>query len=141
MKVLWMLALIVGFAVFANAQTAILSGIVYDANGAVIVGAKVTAFALIDEKLQKFETATDDNGEYKLSLPYKKYDSSSDFKVSKYFLRAEAKHFELFEIRDFKFVPSYKGQMNLDFALDIQQPLGTIKVDSSKNKTTRKNNK
>jgi len=97
----------------------ILSGSVYDANGALIIKAKVTA---INEKGEKFETLTNDTGIYVLNLPFNLYDTSKsviDFKIAKYEIIVESEYFEKFIIKDFKFVPSYKGKMNLDFALDL----------------------
>ena len=134
MKVLQVLTLIFGLTIFANSQTSILSGSVYDAYGALIIGAKIVA---VNERFEKFESFTDDKGEYKLNLPFKRYDSTGNFKVSKYILKVEAKHFEPFEIKDFKFVPSYKGQMNLDFALDIQPIIDVITVENNKKQTNK----
>ncbi|CAN5609571.1 hypothetical protein BH18ACI1_BH18ACI1_03720 [soil metagenome] len=66
MKILQILVLIFGLVVCANSQTtdkSILSGIVYDANGSVIIKARVKA---INEKGEKFETVTNDEGIYVL---------------------------------------------------------------------------
>ncbi|MEK7724020.1 MAG: carboxypeptidase-like regulatory domain-containing protein [Acidobacteriota bacterium] len=136
-KSILVLALILGLNVFINAQTAVLTGLVYDATGAVIIGAKVSAKTLINKKLQTFETKTDADGEYKLDLPFQFYDTKSpngDFKISEYTIKVESPHFEPFELKDFKFVPSYKGQMNLDFALDVQSSINIITIDSTKKK-------
>lgn len=120
MKILQVLVLIFGLTVFANAQKADLSGKVYDAVGALIVNAKITA---INEKGEKFISKTDNNGKYILSLPFNQYDpksSSAAFKVAKYEIEIDGSHlgFEKVNLKDFKFVPSFEGQMNLDFALD-----------------------
>jgi len=136
MRVLQTCCLILVTSIFSYGQKAILTGSVYDANGALITGAKIVA---VNERLEKFESLTDEKGEYKLNLPFKRYESNSNFRVSKYLLKAEAKHFEPFEIKDFKFVPSYKGQMNLDFALDIQPIVDEIIVEKPKKQTN--NNK
>ncbi len=64
MKISWILVLIVGLAVFANAQKGVLTGTVYDANGAVIVKSKVTA---VNQKGEKFEATTNDEGVYSLN--------------------------------------------------------------------------
>lgn len=140
MKVLWVLVLILGLNVFINAQTAILSGTVYDALGAVIVGAKVVA---VNEKLQEVEAITNDSGVYKLKLPFKQYktENSGIFVIEKYVLMVEAKGFEKFVLKGLNFVSSSKGEMNLDFALNVFANINTIEVDSSKNRTKRKNNK
>ncbi len=121
MKVLQILVLIFGLSVFANSQArakVFLSGNVYDANGALIIGTKVTA---INEKGEKFESITDDEGKYVLNLPFKIYNSDADFKVAKFDITAEHKHFEKLVLKNFKFVPSYKGKMNLDLALDVKE--------------------
>lgn len=143
MRVLQILSLILGLTVFANAQTAILTGTVYDANGSVIVGAKITAITQIDGRLQKFEKKTDYDGVYYLYLPVSHYSSKEtiDFKNAKYILLVEANGFGRVEYRGLNFMFPTKGKMNLDFTLSIQQPTDTIKVDSNKNKTKRKNNK
>lgn len=94
-------------------------GTIYDANGAVIVKAQVLA---VNENGERFLAITDDEGIYSLSLPFNSYDSrnsSVDFKTLKYEITVEAEHFEKKVLKDFRFIPSYKGVMNLDFALDV----------------------
>jgi hypothetical protein len=110
--------LILGSTVFAFAQKAVLSGTVYDANGAVIPETIITA---TNEKGEKFATLTNGEGFYVLNLPFNQYESKSSagFKVAKYAISAEQKHFEKFVLKDFKFVPSTNGKMNLDIALDV----------------------
>jgi len=120
MKAFQILALIFGLVVLTNAQKPVLSGTVYDASGAVVPGAKVTA---IGEKGERFEAETNDEGVYILNLPFNLYDSksvSSDFRIAKYEIIVDLTNrgFEKFVLKDFKFVPSYKGKMNLDIALD-----------------------
>ena len=111
MKVLQILVLILGLAISINSQTtdkAILSGTIYDANGAVIVGMKVTA---INEKGKRFEAVTNDEGIYFLDLPFNLYDpkKSANFKITKYELTVDGinRGFEKIVLKDFKFVPSY----------------------------------
>lgn len=101
---------------------AILSGTVYDANGAVIPETKVMA---TNEKDERFETITNDEGIYVLNLPFNLYDTrkSADFKIAKYTISVEQKHFEKFVLKDFKFVPSTNGKMNLDIALDVDNSI------------------
>ncbi len=64
-------------------NSSVLSGIVYDANGAVIVGAKVIA---TNEKGEKFQTLTNEEGVYVLNLSFNSYDSktSFNFRMAKY---------------------------------------------------------
>lgn len=104
-----------------KANTAILSGTVYDANGAVIPGAKVTA---VNSKGEKFETRTNVSGEYILKLPFSEYDSTANFKIAKYQVTAERNDFVTVVLKDFRFVGAYNGKMHLDFAMD-----GLVVVD------------
>lgn len=110
MKFLQILVLIVGFVAFANAQKAILTGTVYDANGAVIPQAKVIA---INEKGEKFETLTNETGEYILKLYFNQYGS-----IAKYDITVEKDGFATRVLKDFRFVGFWNDQMHLDFALD-----------------------
>ncbi len=126
MKFLQVLILISGLVVFVNSQTnnkAVLSGTVYDANGAVIPETKIT---VINEKGEKFETVTNDEGFYMLDLPYNLYNtkSSADFKIAKYEMIFDKENagFEKFVLKGFKLVPSYKGRMIVDVALDARNP-------------------
>ena len=121
MKFLRILVVIVGLAVFANAQKAILSGTVYDANGAVIPETKIIA---TNDKGEKFVTLSNSEGIYMLDLPYNQYDTrrSANFKVAEYEVKVERERgFEKFVLRKFKFVPSTNGRMNLDIALDAAE--------------------
>ena len=124
MKFLQVLILMFTLLVYANAQKAVLTGAVYDAVGAVIVKAKVTA---VNEKGEIFETETNDEGIYSLNLPYNNYDartSSANFKISKYeiVVDLENRGFERRVIKDFKFIPAYTGKMFFDIALDSKNP-------------------
>lgn len=123
MKIIRVLVLIFGLVVLVNAQRSALTGTVYDASGAVIPKAKLIA---INEKGEKFETVTNDEGIYVLNLLFHSVDAktSVDLKVAKYeiVVDLENRGFEKFILKDFKFVPSYKGKMNLDIALDSTNP-------------------
>lgn len=119
MKILQILVLIFGFVVLVNAQKAVLSGTVYDANGAVIPETKIIA---INEKGERFKTETNNEGVYVLNLPFNLYDTknSAHFKIAKYEIIVDRERgFEKFVLKDFKFVPSYRGKMNLDIALEV----------------------
>ncbi|MBA4123672.1 MAG: hypothetical protein H0X72_14565 [Acidobacteria bacterium] len=50
--------------------------------------------------------------------------ASANFKTAKYEITVDMENrgFEKFVLKDFKFVPSYKGKMNLDIALDSINP-------------------
>jgi len=105
-------------------NNSILSGTVYDAVGAVMSEVKVTA---INEKGEKFEAMTNDDGVYSLSLPFNSYDaktSSANFRITKFEIIVDLEHrgFEKFSVKDFKFVPAYSGKMIFDIALDSRNP-------------------
>lgn len=142
MKILQFLVLIFGFVVICNAQKAVLTGTVYDANGAVIVNAKVTA---INQKGEKFESYTNTEGIYILNLSFNVYDTKNtkNFRISTYEIIAEAKHFERFVLKNFKFVPAWNQKMNLDIALDVMESNncgagGCIPMPESNEKTEAK---
>jgi hypothetical protein len=151
MKVLQSLFLILGLAVLVNGQKAILSGTLYDANGAVIPKEKVIAISNTGEK---FEALTDDNGVYSLSLPFNSYNaktSSANFRIAKFEIVVDLEYrgFEKFSARDFKFVPAYSGKMIFDIALDSRNPepcgyagagcLGLPATENIKEKVQNKN--
>ena len=124
MKILQILVLILGLVIFTNAQKAILSGTLYDAVGAVIPDVKIMA---INEKGEKFEALTNDNGVYSLMLPFNQYDaktSSSNFKIAKFeiVVDLENRGFEKFVTKDIKLIPAYSGRMFFDIALDSRNP-------------------
>lgn len=122
MKFLQILVLIFGFVVFTNAQKAILSGTVYDANGAVIPKTRIIATNEMDES---FETLANDEGMYSLNLPFNDYSSrkSPNFKIMKYEIRVNNENgSDKFVLKDFMFVPTSKGKMNFDIALDAANP-------------------
>ncbi|MBK9526932.1 MAG: carboxypeptidase regulatory-like domain-containing protein [Acidobacteria bacterium] len=98
--------------------TSILTGTVYDANGAVILRAVVTA---INSKGEKFETSTDDDGVFVLRLPFHKSEATTAkrSKEAKYDIVVSSHGFTRSITKGFVFVPSYKGRMQLDIALEI----------------------
>ena len=142
MKILQILVLMFCLVVVMNAQKAILTGSVYDSGGAVIVKSKVTA---INQKGEKFEALTNEEGVYILNLLLDEYKPILDQKITKYEIVIEALGFEKYTLKDFKFISSSKGQMNLDFALNVGVMIDTYPVPSknrNKNKfIKRKNNK
>ena len=124
MKILQILVLILGLAASVNGQKAILGGTLYDANGAIIPNEKVTA---INEKGEKFEALTNDDGVYSLSLPFNSYDaksSSADFRIAKFEIVVDLEYrgFEKFSVKDFKFIPAYSEKMIFDIALESRNP-------------------
>lgn len=124
MKFLQILLFIIGFSISANAQKSILTGTVYDANGAVIADAKVSA---TNEKDGKFETQANSEGIYVLELPYKFYIAKdSSFKITSYKITAESEGFEKSVLKNFKFVSVNGRKMFLDFALEVSVPKNFI---------------
>jgi len=132
MKILQALVLIVSLAVLANAQKGVLTGTVYDPTGAVIVNSKVTA---VNQKGQKFEAVTNAEGVYSLNLSCDEYKPILNRKTTRYEITVESQGFEKFTLKDFKFVNSSKGQMYLDFSLDVGIFIDTIPVPTKKKKT------
>ncbi len=96
-----------------------LSGNVYDANGSLIVGARVKA---VSNDGKKLETVTNDEGIYILNLLFNPYTSNSDFKMATYEIIFDAQGFETKIIKNFSFAPSSKGKMQFDIALDSENP-------------------
>src|SRR5688572_7508916 len=117
MKIFQIIFLIIGLTVCASAQKSVLSGTVYDANGSVVTNAKVSAF---NQKGEKFETRTNDEGVYTLNLPFNQYLNSTDFREAKYNILVEANGFKNSITKDFVFIPSQFGKMRLDIGLEIK---------------------
>ncbi len=120
MKFLQILVLIFGLVILVNAQAndkAILSGTVYDVSGSLISDAKITA---INQEGQKFETLTNTEGVYVLNLLFAK----PRFKTIKYEITIDEtkRGFEKFVLKNFNFIQSTNGKMQLDFALDSLNP-------------------
>lgn len=143
MKVLQTLVLFLGLVMFVNAQVntkAVLSGTVYDANGAVISDVKITA---VNQKGEIFDTFSNAEGNYILNLPYTKYDakSASTFKMAKYEITFDGTKIGFYKntLKNFNFVPSHK-KMWLDFALDVKPPDNVLLIQSKTSKEKIKNN-
>ena len=88
MKFLQILVLIFGLVVCVNAQNSeklfLMSGTIYDLNKAVVVATKITAES---ENGKKFNTVSNNEGVYKLSLPFGKYTiefQQEGFKLSRF---------------------------------------------------------
>ena len=113
-------------------KTGILTGTVFDPNGAVIPGTKITA---VNQKGEKFETLTNEDGEYVLKLPFNEYAPTYKFKVAKYEITVlKDNGFAATVVKDFKFVSGFTSQMRLDFALDVAVIIDTIPVSRKKSK-------
>ncbi|HMU32503.1 MAG TPA: carboxypeptidase regulatory-like domain-containing protein [Pyrinomonadaceae bacterium] len=113
------LSLAIGLSVVAQTSvvTSKLKGTVYDAQGSVVVKAKVTA---VNPSKKKFETFSDENGEYEIALPYNKYDSSRKFEEAVYDISVESPGFTTTVIKSYVFIPSQFGMMQLDLALRLE---------------------
>lgn len=109
----------------AFAQKSELTGTVYDANGAVVVGAKISA---LSSDGKKFETVSNDRGVYILSLPFNKYDASRGFKESRYDIYVESVGFRRSETKGYVFIPSQFGKMNLDIGLEISPGVDEFQI-------------
>ncbi|MDQ3801509.1 MAG: carboxypeptidase-like regulatory domain-containing protein [Acidobacteriota bacterium] len=159
MKVLQILVLIFGLVVFANAQTkerTVLTGTVYDVNGAVIPRMSVV---FVNQKGERFETTTDENGGYWYYLPVSKYETISNAGGSD--VSAILNEYEItfsnpnsgfrqFVIKNFILA----GKMQLDVALApranlepgiadgiLQRQLKKLPQEQNKSKRKKKNNK
>jgi hypothetical protein len=134
MKVLQVLLVLFCVAVGVSAQKTILTGTVYDANGAVIVKSKVAA---VNPQGEKFEALTNNEGIYELNLPYKR---TSYFKAAKYDVTVEAHGFETLTLKDFKVIGGFTGKMQLDLALDVLVMIQPVSVPfDSKDSSTKIN--
>jgi len=95
-----------------------LSGRIFDANGALVTLAKVSA---TDASGKKYFTESDGNGEYLLELSYNQYESgSASFREAIYTIVVEKEGFKRSVMKDFVFVPSQFGEMRYDVALEVQ---------------------
>jgi hypothetical protein len=84
-----------------------LTGVVYDTNGAVIVDTLVVAY---NKDGKKYETATNDEGIYKIELP-----------LALYAIQVGASGFCPAQVDRFRIVNSTHGKMSLDFVLDVAE--------------------
>ncbi len=105
MKVLQTLVLIFGLSVFANAQKIALSGVIYDSQGFVIVGATIKA---TNKKGENFETKSNDEGIYTINL------SPEFYKIS-----IKQAGFIKLIINNLKIVNSTYGKINQDIVLEV----------------------
>jgi hypothetical protein len=137
MKVLQILVLIFSLIIIANAQHAsniqeklkqkmILTGAVFDKNGAVILDAKIVAY---QNGGTKYEFNTNTDGIYKTELPLAIYQieiSASGFCTSK--------------IENYRVVNSTYNKMSSDVVLEVTSyPIGC--ENSENNKSIQKKNK
>jgi hypothetical protein len=111
--------------------TMVLTGVVYDINGAVIAGGTVMAAVAGENK--QYGAVTNDEGSYKIELP-----------LGVYKIEASANLFCPKQVEDFVIVNSTHGKMSLDFVLEVsgtrKRPCkhGTILEGKPKRKTGKK---
>lgn len=122
MKLFGIVVLTLALTNVANSQSnnkSFPTGTVFDANGAVVAKAKVTA---VNSKGENFETRTNEDGVYSLQLVFSKYDtnSSTTFKEAKYDIFVDSPGFVRSITKGFVFVTAYTGKMQLDIALEIR---------------------
>jgi hypothetical protein len=106
MKFLQILVLILGLAIFVNAQKTLLNGILADETGAVISNTKVTATS---NDRRTYQVWTNEYGVYRLEIPFGIY--SIEF---------EAVGFKIYKIEKYKIASSTKGKMSLDIVLEVR---------------------
>jgi hypothetical protein len=100
-----------------TSSTSKLTGTIYDAYGAVIVGAKVTAVA----SGKTFNAVSDGNGVYVLVLPFTPW-GSGEREMAKYDITVVgSRGFKSFQVKGYAFAPGYRGSMRLDIALDVER--------------------
>ena len=105
MKILQALVLIIGLVVFTNAQTVLLTGTVYDLNGAVVAGTKVTAKDMFGKTYSTLPG--NDEGVYTIPLP-----------AGVYTLEFKAANFHGFTVKKYRVYKAFKGKMSLDVVLN-----------------------
>ncbi|HXH69316.1 MAG TPA: carboxypeptidase-like regulatory domain-containing protein [Pyrinomonadaceae bacterium] len=123
MKFLQILVLILGLTFVASGQkqvgNAILTGSVFSQIGEIISNAKIT---VINQKGKRFETLTDEKGNYEIKLPFTVYKRNFDITklpITKYTIKVEYRGFRIFEIKEFNFIQTKSRKMHLDIALEV----------------------
>jgi hypothetical protein len=107
--------LLLSFGVFAqspdsvqtNGPKTMLTGVVYDINGAVVVDTLIVAYKR-DGK--KYETATNDEGVYQIELP-----------LALYAIQVGASGFCPAQVDRFRVINLPHGKMSLDFVLEVAE--------------------
>lgn len=141
MKVLQIVILIFALNIFANAQNTILSGKIFDSNGAVMPGIKVVAYS---QSKVRHEQLTDGNGIYTINLPVGIYNLEINKQNGNY------NGFDFVSFKNYQIVSTDDGRMNLDFSLPligdgiiceliVESPKAT--TNKSKKKISKRKNK
>jgi hypothetical protein len=105
--------LLLNFGAFAQSRDSVqpngpktmLTGVVYDINGAVVVDTLIVAY---NKDGKKYETATNDEGVYQVELP-----------LALYKIEVGAHGFCPAQVDGFRTVNSTYGKMSLDFVLEV----------------------
>ncbi len=109
MKFLQILVLILGLVTLANAQKSILSGTIYDQDGAIIPNAEVK---LKNKKNKIYKAKTSADGVYEIELP-----------KGFYSIEVTSNNFKIFRVKKYFISPVFKGKMFCDIALN---PIGEV---------------
>ena len=110
-----------------SGNTSKLTGTLYDANGSVVAGEKVTA---IGKNGEKFEAVSGEDGVYILTLLFSKYGGDVGFQESKYDIVVDSHlGFMRSETKGYVFIPSQFGKMHLDIALEAPKRHHSIQFD------------
>lgn len=133
MKILQILFLIFGLSYVIFSQTSeksvetILSGTVYDDNGAVIPKAVIKA---VGSDKKEVVTKTNDDGSFEIKL----FPGNYSIQVES----VEIKGFQVFKIEKYRIASFYKGKMNLDIVLEVR-PCDDCELTVTEHKTIIKN--
>src|SRR5688572_19215234 len=107
MKVLQVLVLILVLADFVNSQNVVLTGRVYDWQGAVILGTEIKA----KDKSGKVYTAKqNDDGVYSVELP-----------EAIYSLEFQSMDFQPFKVKKYRIVKPHQNRMFFDVVLEARE--------------------
>lgn len=122
LKIVILCLLILPFSIPAQSDhLSKLTGTVYDIEGSVVPGAKVTATST---KGKTYETVTNQEGVYVLTLPFNKYDRKTSWGgEATYDIAVEWNGFKKSETKGYVFIPSQFGKMHFDIALQLPAPV------------------
>jgi phosphatidate phosphatase APP1 len=102
-----------------NGSTAVLTGNIFDQIGDVLPNTKII---VTNQKGQRFETLSDENGSYNINLPVTVYEGNFDIRklpITKYKVRFETSVFKSLEIEEFNFIQNKSKKLQLDVALEV----------------------
>ncbi len=111
-------------SVQTSEPTIILTGAVYDINGAVIVGTSIITYGTGGKN---YETTTNAEGIYKINLP-----------LGIYKIKVSAPGFCSFQVERFVVVNSTYGKMSLDLVLEVSEPQEGCKPETTIEKKSKR---